>query len=258
MKLKSIQREFFEGITGRQDLRSSLQLIRKVPGLNSKKRFEIYSKAYGLRLKEALSIDFAMTRKFLGPRKFDRYADSYISIKASCFSSLNEFGSQFALFLRRYPQTRVASELARFEWEMIRIHHSLEINSSLDRDMVDFANAKPENIYFVLDPSVRLFASQLEVDRLYEAKDPKRLRFCRQKVNLCLYRKINKVQWWRPTTTEIKVLRALLKGRSLAEISILPGLVAQDVSKVFSDFKAWGLLRGMALESPVPKITGGL
>ncbi len=119
LPLAPLQQAFQEFVLGQQDEAAILPQIATRPGLSCAERLSIYSNAYRIRLRDALSEAFDKTHRYLGDDLFYAAAAGYINANPSQWSNLRWYGASFPAFLQQYlPEHPVVAELAAFEWAL--------------------------------------------------------------------------------------------------------------------------------------------
>lgn len=84
-----------------------------------KRRAEIYSEAYRLRLREALASNYPRLEQLIGSAAFVLLADAYIDTHVSHHRSIRWYGEHLAALLaRKHPHQPWLQELAQWEWAL--------------------------------------------------------------------------------------------------------------------------------------------
>ncbi len=119
LALAPLQQAFQQFVLGQQDEAAILPQIATRPGLSCTERLAIYSNAYRIRLRDALSEAFDKTHRYLGDELFYAAAAGYVEHNPSQWSNLRWYGASFPVFLQQYlPEHPVVAELAAFEWAL--------------------------------------------------------------------------------------------------------------------------------------------
>ncbi|MFI4922423.1 MAG: DUF2063 domain-containing protein [Burkholderiales bacterium] len=87
----------------------------------AKTRLGVYSRAYRLRLLEALDTDYPALRALAGDDEFEKLGYGYIESHPSPYYNMRWYGDELAEFLKITPPYNthpVLSEMAAFEWIM--------------------------------------------------------------------------------------------------------------------------------------------
>ena len=149
-----------------------LEMIVDAPPLPRDQRLGVYADAYFLRLLECLETDFPATRRALGKEAFAPLVADYLQNHPSSSPNVGDLGEAMPVFLRTHALVRefpYLAELALLEWEIIRSLHAPRL-PALDPAQL----AVPEDAWskarLVLDPTVRLLATEWPVDQLWERR----------------------------------------------------------------------------------------
>ena len=114
--LAQLQSDFLRNISGAGTLVAAQ--LEGDHGIAADLGLQIYTHAYGARLREALQSDHAALAWYLGEERWRRTCNDYIARHPSRQRSLRNFGNQLPEFLRHHPthdaHPRIA-ELAAFE-----------------------------------------------------------------------------------------------------------------------------------------------
>jgi len=94
------------------------------------RRFQVYSKAYFLRIYKSLKEDFLLVFDHLGEKEFKRLVKSFIQETPSTFTSLAQISTSFASQLQlKFPQSLIA-EQAKLEILKILMEYTSERDMS--------------------------------------------------------------------------------------------------------------------------------
>ena len=116
MALARLQADFLQHLRG-LDLSAS-PLLESRQGIPAGLGLDIYTHAYGARLREALHSDHAVLAQYLGAERWQRISSAYIAANPSTHRSLRNFADALPKFLRLHHSTRLhprIAELAAFE-----------------------------------------------------------------------------------------------------------------------------------------------
>lgn len=114
--LAELQSGFLQHLRGADAL--AVSLLDAEQGIPPGLGLQIYTHAYGARLRDALLSDHAVLAQYLGDRRWQRIVDAYIAANPSTHRSLRHFGDALPRFLRLHFATRLhprIAELAAFE-----------------------------------------------------------------------------------------------------------------------------------------------
>ena len=133
--LAQLQSDFLRNISG-AGTPVSAQLDDS-QGIASNLGLQIYTHAYGARLREALHSDHAALAWYLGDERWLRTCNDYIERHPSQHRSLRNFGNQLPEFLRHHPSheahPRIA-ELAVFERALLDSFDAADAPTDHQRD----------------------------------------------------------------------------------------------------------------------------
>lgn len=114
--LRQLQQQFMGHLLGKSTPVDS-QIV-STPVMSARQRLSIYSSAYRLRLKEALSTDYEKLHAYLGDDQFDQLMDDFIDSHPSSTFSLRYYSIDLPDWLQQQPMYQAHPqliELARVE-----------------------------------------------------------------------------------------------------------------------------------------------
>ncbi len=188
--------------------------INQTPTFNASERMGIYRNAYRIRLKECLAEDFPVTAKLMGSKKFDRISEDYIRLRPSRYSSLVDFGENFAKFLRnKRALSKIFSELADYEWAIIDCRFTENRPKNLLKPD-QLAELSPEEIMVERDPSVFAMESSWPLIQVWRKKRqlPKKKSF------LIVHRRDRSIQFCSLDAHAYKIVSYLTQPTSLIAV----------------------------------------
>ena len=106
---------------GRPMAEFAATFVKSNDRLTALERLQIYNRMYWFRLIDCFHDDNPGLRAALGLRRFNRLAEAYLSAHPSSSFTLRNLCRNLEGFLRRHPEwtaphTRLALDIARFEW----------------------------------------------------------------------------------------------------------------------------------------------
>jgi hypothetical protein len=255
VNLEQIQRAFFEvtrqPLTASEGMRPRLPdgrstrkiadaLIKPNDRLTSAERLGIYNQQYWFRLLSCLADDFPGLRAIIGQRKYDKLSVAYLNDCPSESFTLRNLGRRLEPWLRQHPEfaagtERIALDMVRLEWAEIEAFDSAELPIFAPKDF----RAISGDTVFYLQPHLQLLDLDYPVDNLLlkirrdvpetdivsnavlefpRAPKLRRLTLPKpRKVYLVVYRLQLSVYFKRLRRNAFALVRALSRGRSLAD-----------------------------------------
>lgn len=169
LDLKKLQQRFRQAVTSPGSRQSPAWLgIKDIPPIPYDRRLDIYQYAYFARIHESLQEDFSWLEKSIGEKKFETLCRQFLERYPSRYASLAEVGRRLPRYLKEtspWKRKPGLTELARYEWDLFVCEN---VASPRANDPITTKGI------FVLHPSVRLFESLYEVDRIRKGKPPVR------------------------------------------------------------------------------------
>jgi len=123
--LSASVRDRRDRIDRHDDSGTLLDSIATANGIDRRLRLRVYTRAYFIRLRDALAHDFPRLREVLGTRRFDKLARAYIAEVPSINPSLGHFGRPLPAFAAGQIGGRIA-DLARLEWAMAEVFDEVD------------------------------------------------------------------------------------------------------------------------------------
>lgn len=134
------------------------RFIKPNARLTSLERLQLYNRQYWFRLLDCFHEDFPGLRAVLGPRRFDRLAESYLSAHPSGSFTMRNLGSKLVRFVADNPRLvapheRLALDMARLEWAHIEAFDNAAEPVLTTEDLM---GADPGRLRLKLQPYVTL------------------------------------------------------------------------------------------------------
>lgn len=240
---------------------SAERLVKRSPTLDEMERLMIYRRMYPLRMEEALSMDFPVSRKLLGAKKFYRLVMDYVEAHPSRSWTLDHLGRSMVDFA---PGHALASEypgladLVRLEQAVCEVFNELD-SPTLTRE--DMAAVDPESWFdtrLECIPALRLLAVSSNANDLYKAHNQDRDLPAHSTGRRYLVVWRHQFQTWRMPLEEAayEALSRLRAGEPLGE-ALGYALEHYEVEQgqVFDWFNSWvseGYFRGLRGPEPTP------
>ncbi|MBL8020435.1 MAG: putative DNA-binding domain-containing protein [Leptospirales bacterium] len=226
MKLRELQELLEQQILGKGDPVST----HIAPGgtLNASEAVTVYSRAYALRLTEALGEIYEAVWRVLGDETFFEVAADYIETHPSRSHNLSHYGSSFPDFLSaRFPETELLKDLAAFEWGFADLFHKPEetgLEATELAGMTPAARIEFVDSLFLLDARSPVYS----VWQLREHPEPPELDFSQPEA-IFACKKNGQIFIRESTSGELQLARLLREGKTienaLAESTITPAEV---------------------------------
>ncbi len=172
ISLGDMQQEFQRALLDQQ--RQPPAFIVDTSGVSSRERFAVYSEAYSLRLIEALSADYPVSRDYLGDHGFDGMARAYIHARPSGQFSIRWFGRHLPSFLAEtqpYDRQTEVQELAAFEWAL---SEAFDAPDSIPVGYQQLAGIAPEHwpeLRLQFHPSMRRIDLRCNAAQVWQASN---------------------------------------------------------------------------------------
>lgn len=131
----------------------------------------VYRHAYRARLQECLRDDFPALASLLGDTGFAAVADAVITAHLPRDATLNLYGRQVPLWLRRHSTEvavgRLAWDLARLEWALVEAIHAPLAPVITPQDLATVPADGWDGVVLEAAPSLRRIASRWPIDVCY-------------------------------------------------------------------------------------------
>jgi hypothetical protein len=212
-------------------------------------QFEVYSKAYRLRLKEVLEIDYPVLAAALGGAAFDKLANGYIEAHPSNGYSLRGFGVHLAAFLREQPvygETPVLAELAKFEWELSKAFYAADDPVITTKIMSQIPPEAWPVLQLKFHPSVQLNDFTWNAPQLWKARKadmaPPEVHENKLPVHWIIWRQDFKIRFRSLQDNEYPTLIAARQGSTFADMCEVLGVFIPQESiplHAASILKSW-------------------
>ncbi|QWG14244.1 DNA-binding domain-containing protein [Bradyrhizobium sediminis] len=135
-------------------------------------RLDVYRNTFIHTLTRALRLSFPITERLVGGEFFEGAAQIFVAQHPPRAAWLDQYGGEFAGFLRSLPQARslvYLSEVAELEWAVNAALHAADVSPL---DVAALSAVEPESqglVSFVADPSIRLLRLEYPVDVIWRA-----------------------------------------------------------------------------------------
>src|SRR5882762_31056 len=164
--LLELQRAMRASLVDRNDGPASAMLAENVPA----DRLDIYRNTFVTGVTKALRLSYPAVDRLVGNDFFDGAAGVFIARHPPCAAYLDEYGADFAQFLRGFQPAAALeylADVARLEWAVNRAIHAADI------EPLDFKRLEalpPEDqvrVCFVPHPSIALVCADYPVDVIW-------------------------------------------------------------------------------------------
>lgn len=195
-----------------------LAWIDASPALDVETRLNIYAEGYFTRLSTALAEQFPALAMILGHEEFCRLSAHYLAAHPPNSPNIAEAGRDLPGFLAGFQQGQPAlADLARLEWARLE---ALQAEDVPKLDAACLQHLDPNawaTLRVLLDPSLRLLASEWPIDFLQERREmPPDLEA--SPIWLMVFRQIGEVRIERLTEPAFLTLGWMARGLALQEI----------------------------------------
>jgi hypothetical protein len=135
-------------------------------------RLDIYRNTFIHTLTKALRLTFPVSEQIVGAEFFEGAAQIFIAEHPPRAAWLDQFGDEFAGFLRSFPQAgslAYLGELAELEWAVNGALHAADVPPL---DVMALGTVAPQDqgqICFLAAPSIRLLHLEYPVDAIWRA-----------------------------------------------------------------------------------------
>jgi hypothetical protein len=251
--LNDIQKDFFKEMTQRQDSSDALGA------------FHIYQNAYRIRIREAITDDFAKSLVGISPELADELFEEFFATSFSESFTLNAIGFVWMEFLRNttivLPQWFM--ELSHFEWELTLALYKESDSQFTPREVTLTTPDTNDAVTGTsipkvhLAPAVTLLEYDFPIPQIYGAED--QYSYVTQIANEVDSTSKHKVVCWRRddesfysgvSEFSFGILQKFLQGKSLIEItndfytdeSISNDHLAHEIQSAFAELSSLGIL----------------
>ena len=256
--LRQLQQHFMGHLLGRPT--GIVEQIASTPMMSAPQRLRIYSSAYRLRLKEALSTDYEKLHGYLGDEQFEQLMDDYIDSHTSSTYSLRYYSIDLPTWLsaqaqyNNYPQLMELASIEKAFADSFDAETIPAINLSVFAEVS--ATAWPD-MTFTFQPSLQILQFNSNAFAIWKAladeQTPPQAIFMEQGENWVLWRKQDLVSHYRPLETAEQIaLTKAVNGANFAEIC--ESLLA-FCSEEETPMKAIGFLQSWVQEEMISKIS---
>jgi hypothetical protein len=158
-----------------QSADAPLAPIVRADGIAFDGRLQVYRNNTFGSLTAALKDSFPVVCQLVDERFFGYAAQEYIRANPPHAPRLAEYGGDFAEFLDGFEPVRHLAylpDVARLEWAVNAAYHAADAPTLDPARIAAVPQARYPLLTFVAHPSVRLFASEFPVDRIWQAHQP--------------------------------------------------------------------------------------
>jgi hypothetical protein len=167
MSLKQIQSLFAESIYANDE---EILTAIKPNTLDNSQRLQIYKDNVLINLSQNLKVKYEAICKLVDERFFKYAASEYIKTNRPTSGNIDEYGENFADFLRDFKPTsdlKYLPDIARLEWALHTAYFAADANKI---DAVALSQVNPEKLgelKFSLHPSAKIIVSNFPIDKIY-------------------------------------------------------------------------------------------
>jgi len=222
-------------------------IVKGSPRAPQTLRLDVYGEAYRLRLQEALAVDYAGLKNYLGDENFSELACAYIQQCPSRHFSLRWLGSQLADFIaatKPYSEHPDLVDFANFEWAQC---HAFDAADTAPIEIAALASLSGEqwfDLRLQLHPSVKLLTLHSNAPVLWlalnEEVDPPELELFSRPKTWLVWRQDLRILFRELSAPEAYALTQFAENKVFADVG--DGLVAYMPETEVPGYAA-GLLR---------------
>jgi len=191
-------------------------------------RLDVYARAYGARLREALASNYPAVAKVLGEARFTELAQEYIAAHDSRFFSIRYYGHALAHFVATEPSYRSVpflSDLARWEWTLAEVFDAADAAAVDSSELAERPFAEWASLRVTFHPSVRALFLSWNAPQMWNAlmddAERPRARQERQAVQWLVWRRELREMFRPLSEAEQQALGAARAGESFSGLCIL-------------------------------------
>ena len=152
-----------------------LASIVRADGIAFDGRLQVYRNNTFSSLTAALKDSFPVVCQLVDERFFGYAAQEYIRAHPPRAPRLAEYGGDFAEFLGGFEPVRHLAylpDVARLEWAVNAAYHAADAPKHDPARIAAVPQDRYPRLAFAAHPSVRLFASEFPVDRIWQVHQP--------------------------------------------------------------------------------------
>jgi hypothetical protein len=154
------------------DLKLAPQALAQFSSAHAEHRLALYRGNQTVAWNKTLAAAYPVLQALVGEAFFAALARAYGRAHPSDNPDLNQFGAQFAQFLRTLPQVAdypYFSDMAALEWALHRAHYAPSAVALAAGQLAEMAPEQFEQARFRLHPALQLLASPWAVVALWQA-----------------------------------------------------------------------------------------
>ena len=228
--LSELQKAFLQNLEAASQ--SSLTWVRPHPKRCAERQFHVYSDSIRGRFQKTLETFYPVSAKLVGSDFFLHMSNQYIARTKSAEPDLDQYGHDFAEFIKNYPEVSslpYLADVARLEWALHRLSKTEEAPTF---DFARLQQRDPSACYFELPRATSLIASAFPIHDIWTAnqvEEPEELVLdaegdfyflvTQQSGNFVIQR-LEAAEW--------QILTAVQQGLSLADICAHPNYQSLD------------------------------
>lgn len=222
--LRALQQQFMGYLLGHST--EVTTQVESTPMLSAEQRLSIYSSAYRLRLKEAISTDYEKLHSYLGDEQFEQVMDDYIDAHPSSVTSLRFYSIAMPDWLGSHPQYSHYQQIIELALIEKAFADSFDAATLSAPDLSVFATI-PETAWpemtFTFQPALQILQLKTNAFAIWKAladeNTPPPVLDLEQAESWILWRKQDLISHYRSLpAAEHGALAAALNGANFAEI----------------------------------------
>jgi len=223
-QLHDLQQNFMNYVLGESS--DMVEKIESTPALSAKGRLDIYATAYKLRLKEAITTDYAKLHSYLGDEQFDTVMERYIDKYPSHITNLRYYSINMPILLREEPpfnQMPVLAELATIEAAFADSFDAEDHSFVTINNLAELAPEAWTTLQLKFQKSVQVLAIEYNAFAIWQAlsseETPPEANKLNPVVSWVLWRKADLVSHYRALdAAEFAALELAMQGENFSVI----------------------------------------
>lgn len=223
-QLHDLQQNFMNYVLGESS--DMVEKIESTPALSAKGRLDIYATAYKLRLKEAITTDYAKLHGYLGDEQFDSVMERYIDKYPSHITNLRYYSISMPILLREeqpFNQMPVLAELATIEAAFADSFDAEDHSFVTINNLAELAPEAWATLQLKFQKSVQVLTIEHNTFAIWQAlsaeETPPEASKSEPVVSWVLWRKADLVSHYRTLdTAELSALELAMQGENFSTI----------------------------------------
>lgn len=241
--MRNLQLWFQDQITGPGlDLDGIAARMLPTVGLSPDESVGLYRGMYGLRMVEALEIDYPALRAFLGEYRFGKLIEAYVRHYPSTSYTLNRLGDHLPAYIAgsRMRDRAFLAELATMELAVTEVFDEEETPPLTTEHLQELTDADLLSLRLTPVRASRLLAFDHPVDDVFQAfRDGRDLEVPEPSPSwLLIHRHQYSVLRTRLTAPSFALLSSLAAGSTLLE-ALESSAAAADPAALLESFREW-------------------